>query len=63
MKSSVYYSYLVKIAARESENKMSATNLSVCFGPVFMWKQEESCEAIFDVRFQCSGKLSNILRP
>ena len=45
----------VKIAAKEKENKMSATNLSVCFGPVFMWKEEESCEAIFDVRFQCSG--------
>jgi len=46
--------HLMKIAAKEKENKMSATNLSVCFGPVFMWKEEESCEAIFDVRFQCS---------
>ena len=49
------FPFLVKIAAKEKENKMSATNLSVCFGPVFMWKEEESCEAIFDVRFQCSG--------
>ena len=47
--------FSVKIASREKENKMSATNLSVCFGPVFMWKEEESCEAIFDVRFQCTG--------
>ena len=47
--------HLVKIAAREKENKMNASNLSVCFGPVFMWKEEESCEAIFDVRHQCSG--------
>jgi hypothetical protein len=46
--------HLVKIAAQEASNKMSATNLSVCFGPVFMWKAEASCEAIFDVRFQCS---------
>jgi len=46
--------HLVKIAAREKENKMNASNLSVCFGPVFMWKEEESCEAIFDVRHQCS---------
>ena len=45
----------VKIADREKENKMSASNLSVCFGPVFMWRTEESCEAIFDVRHQCSG--------
>ena len=33
---------------------MSAQNLSVCFGPVFMWSPEESLAAIHDVKFQCS---------
>ena len=47
----------MKIADREKENKMSASNLSVCFGPVFMWRTEESCEAIYDIRHQCSGML------
>ena len=44
----------MKIAAEEKENKMSAQNLSVCFGPVFMWSPEESLAAIHDVKFQCS---------
>ena len=45
---------LVKIAYEEKINKMSAQNLSVCFGPVFMWSPEESLAAIHDVKFQCS---------
>lgn len=43
----------MKIAAEEEENKMSVQNLSVCFGPVFMWAAEETMAAIHEVKFQC----------
>ena len=40
----------MKIAYEEKVNRMSAQNLSVCFGPVFMWSPEESLAAIHDVK-------------
>jgi hypothetical protein len=46
--------HLVKVACEEQTNKMTCTNLSVCFGPVFMWSEVESMAAIYDVRYQCS---------
>ena len=32
----------VKVAANDGVNKMSAQNISVCFGPAFMWAKQET---------------------
>ena len=34
--------FSVKVAANDSVNKMSAQNISVCFGPAFMWAKQET---------------------
>lgn len=58
----------VKVAANDSVNKMSAQNISVCFGPAFMWAKQETigkitikivilknCSAgLQDVKYQCT---------
>ncbi|CAG5104721.1 Oidioi.mRNA.OKI2018_I69.chr1.g1481.t1.cds [Oikopleura dioica] len=46
--------HLVKVAANDSVNKMSAQNISVCFGPAFMWAKQETIAGLQDVKYQCT---------
>lgn len=46
--------HLVKVAANDGVNKMSAQNISVCFGPAFMWAKQETIAGLQDVKYQCT---------
>ena len=55
-----YLRYLsVKVAANDGVNKMSAQNISVCFGPAFMWAKQET----IGMNLNPESKVTNYLYP
>lgn len=44
-------SHLEKVAANAKRNKMTVSNLGVCFGPTLLRNEEETVAAIMDIKF------------
>lgn len=42
---------VISVAAKSEKNKMTVSNLGVCFGPTLLRPEEESVAAIIDIKF------------
>ncbi|CAG0882567.1 unnamed protein product [Cyprideis torosa] len=47
----ILVTHLVKVAGRCDQNRMSVSNLGVCFGPTLLRPEEDSMAAIMDIKF------------
>lgn len=43
--------HLKKVSLRSEKNLMTASNLSVCFGPTLLWPKEKTVASIMDIKF------------
>jgi hypothetical protein len=43
--------FLTKLSAQSSINKMTASNLSIVFGPTCLWPKENSLESAMDMPY------------